>query len=121
VIGDPLGDACDSEDDNDSLGATQTPGPAAVACPGGAVDLWADCVEAYLGTNALDNCTGAPGAGGDAWPPDTNQDGIVASGDVFAIFPFWLTSSARYDLNTDGVISGSDIFLLFTLWLTECN
>ncbi len=113
------GDACDDDDDNDSFNGattlTQTPGVAATACPGGSVPVWADCVESYLGTNPLDNC----GAG--AWPPDINDNGTVSAGDVFDIFPFWLSSSARHDLDASGTVSAGDIFVVFPWWLSTCS
>ncbi|KKL95064.1 hypothetical protein LCGC14_1858370 [marine sediment metagenome] len=123
--GDAEGDACDDDDDNDSFSGstmlTQDPGAAATSCPDGDLPLWADCVESYLGTETGDNCPGSPGPGGDAWPPDIDQNGIVSGGDPFAIFPFWLTASARHDLNADGIVSGGDIFSIFPLWLFACT
>lgn len=64
LIGDGLGDACDSDDDN---------------------DLYSDDIENTIGTNPLDNCYGdgdpfyKPAGmdmitARDAWPPDLNQD-----------------------------------------------
>src|SRR5207247_10531404 len=61
VAGDGQGDACDPDDDNDG---------------------WTDSAEALIGTNALDNCTGAPGSGGDAWPTDLNSDSFSDIADV---------------------------------------
>ena len=119
------GDACDDDDDNDSFNgttrATQTPGAAADTCPGGSVDIWADCVESYLGTDLDDNCNGSPGAGTDAWPPDISGNGTISGGDVFAIFPFWLTSTARYDLDASGRVTGGDVFSIFPWWLASCE
>lgn len=78
-------------------------------------------MESYLGTNMADNCRGAPGTGGDARPPDVDESGTISGGDVFGIFPSWLTASARYDLNADGVVSGGDVFLVFPVWLAACS
>jgi CSLREA domain-containing protein len=65
VGGDGLGDACDSDDDND--GWADAGGPA-----GGSAD------ETYLATAALDNCPNSPpGPGGDAWPLDINMDTVI--------------------------------------------
>jgi len=62
VVGDPEGDACDDDDDNDGFD---------------------DDVETYLPTQALDNCTCGPGPGGDAWPLDINMDCYISVvGDV---------------------------------------
>ncbi len=84
MTGDDLGDACDSDDDNDSASATQDPGGQAATCPTGTLPIWADCLESYLGTTVSDNCAGAPGPGGDAFPPDLNGDGAVNIFDVSA-------------------------------------
>jgi hypothetical protein len=100
IVGDPLGDACDVDDDNDEFD---------------------DDVETYVGTVALDNCVGSPpGPGGDAWPLDVNADTYVTvGGDVL---PYrgrlgatggpppdanWLQ---RLDLNADNFITvGGDV------------
>ena len=47
---------CDDEADNESSAETQDPGAAAPTCP----PVLADCVEVYLGTDIVDNCTGCP-------------------------------------------------------------
>lgn len=121
VSGDSLGDACDDDDDNDSLGLTQNPGPAATQCPEGTIAFWADCIESYLGTNPLDNCTGPPGSGGDAWPPDVDRDRLVSGVDVLNVFAFWLTPTARYDLDASGSVSGVDVLILYVFWLRTCS
>jgi hypothetical protein len=69
--GDALGDACDSDDDNDT---------------------YSDLVEQSLPTNPLDNCYGGPfsappgldpAVANDAWPPDMNGDKqIIATSNV---------------------------------------
>ncbi len=69
-----------------------------------------------------DNCNGAPGAGGDAFPPDLTGNGTVSGADVFAIFPFWLsTAAARYDLDASGTVSAGDVFAVFPWWLISCS
>ena len=123
LLGDSLGDVCDDEDDNESASQTQDPGTAAGTCPPGTLPVWADCVETYLGTVLGDNCKGAPGPGGDAYPPDINVDGSVNMLDVFPMFPFWLGSSptGREDLNADGSVNMLDVFLMFPSWLQTCS
>ena len=91
---DPLGDACDSDDDNDGF---------------------SDAVELAIGTNPLDNCPGAPGPGGDAWPLDNNQSGIASVADVFVYrgrIPHVVdaTHPKRLDLNDSGILNISDVF-----------
>src|SRR5438093_5314450 len=85
VPGDTLGDACDTDDDNDQF---------------------SDVVESSTGTNPLDNCTGAPGTGGDAWPADINQDTFVdVIGDISRVTAEFGKSvppaPARYDIGPD--------------------
>ncbi len=130
VIGDSAGDACDEDDDNESGAETQDPGASGGTCPSGTLPVWADCVETYLGTAIDDNCTGAPGPGGDAFPPDTNTDGNVNMLDVFPMFPVWLQPvqappaidpGRRYDLNADGTLNLMDVFLMFPSWLSSCT
>ncbi len=115
LVGDGLGDACDNERDNDSGAQTQDPGAAAVGCPAGPQAVWADCVEAYLGTDPLLNC------GANAWPPDFNGDKAVNILDVSAMFPFWLGVHARHDLNADGAVNIVDVAKLFPFWLYTCT
>jgi hypothetical protein len=82
VVGDALGDACDADDDNDQF---------------------SDALESSAGTNPLDNCAGAPGTGGDAWPPDINQDTFVdVIGDISQVAGRFGTSvPARFDIAPD--------------------
>ncbi len=100
---------------------TQDPGSEATTCSAGAFPLWADCIETYLGTVIDDNCTGSPGPGGDAWPPDMNVDSDVNMLDVFEMFPFWLGPGIRQDLNADGDVNMLDVFLMFPFWLKSCT
>jgi Tol biopolymer transport system component len=85
VTGDGLGDACDDDDDNDD---------------------WSDQSEVATGTNPLDNCGSGPGSGGDAWPPDINNDGLVdVIGDIVPVASQFGNSvppaPARYDIAPD--------------------
>lgn len=116
------------DSDNDSFdGVTilsQTPGAAASTCPAGAVPMWADCVESYLGTDALDNCSADTIANNepvDALPPDLNDDRTVNVLDVFSMFPFWLGPGVRQDLNADGSVNILDVFKTFPVWLHTCT
>ena len=61
---DTLGDACDTDDDN---------------------DLFTDTIESYLGTDPRDNCSDFQGANkSDAWPLDINKDRqVTVVGDVY--------------------------------------
>ena len=125
VTGDADGDTCDDEDDNESASQTQDPGASAGTCPPGTLPVWADCVETYLGTAIDDNCTGSPGPGGDAWPPDINIDKDVNILDVFPMFGGWLQSvppaAIRHDLNADGTVNILDVFPMFPVWLDTCT
>jgi hypothetical protein len=116
------------DSDNDSFdGVTilsQTPGAAASTCPAGAVPIWADCVESYLGTDPLDNCSADTIANNepvDALPPDLNDDRSVNILDVFSMFPVWLGPGIRQDLNADGSVNILDVFRMFPVWLNTCT
>ena len=82
-------------------------------------DGFTDAVEAYLGTDALDDCPNVVGSH-DAWPLDIDMDrAITVSGDVLnyrgkigcqvATNPECL----RLDLNADGVISVTSDVLMY--------
>lgn len=94
VIYDWLGDACDSDDDNDGF---------------------SDDVETAIGTNPVDNCPGSPGSGGDAWPLDNNVDGVVNVLDVLAykgLTPSTVPPSPkRLDLDNNNVLNTLDVLM----------
>ncbi|MCH7577225.1 MAG: hypothetical protein IH822_05470 [Chloroflexi bacterium] len=103
--GDGLIDACDLDDDNDG---------------------WYDVAEASIGTQPLQACGGA-----NAWPADTDGNGIILGSDVFFITSrFFLTSSSpsftpRADIGNltgprDGIIIGSDVFAVTSRFFTSC-
>jgi hypothetical protein len=124
LVDDALGDACDDEDDNDSGSETQDPGTEATTCPPGTLLAWADCVETYLGTNKLDNCSAdaiADNEPVDALPADTNDDRSVNILDVFKMFPVWNGPGIREDLNADGTVNILDVFKMLPRWLDTCT
>jgi hypothetical protein len=100
--GDGFGDACDSDDDNDS---------------------YSDTVENYLPTNPLDNCYGGPppsptpaaGLPRDAWPPDFNATKALTTADsnfYSELGAGWLADTPvrkRLDLTGDGTVNLSDV------------
>jgi hypothetical protein len=101
VVGDPMGDACDPDDDN---------------------DRFYDSVETYLPTEPLDNCPDNPTD--DAWPLDINNDTTVTVvGDVLNYSarigatgsspsdPNWWR---RLDLNGDDFITVAGDVLLYS-------
>ena len=102
---DGQGNACDPDDDNDG---------------------WYDVAEASIGTLPLQACGGA-----DAWPADTDGNGIILSSDVFFITSrFFLNSSspsylARADIGNltgprDGIILSNDVFAATSRFFTSC-
>jgi len=58
---------------------------------------------------------------GAALPPDIDGSKQVSGGDLFAIFSFWLTSTARYDLDAGRSVSGGDAFNIFPWSLNTCH
>ncbi len=100
---DSLGNACDSDDDNDGYN---------------------DGKEAFLGTDPLDNCPDTLQQ--DAWPPDFNHDGAAGLSDVLGYIPVYLTVAGdghynpRYDLNADGKIGLGDVLTFIPVYLTKC-
>ncbi len=107
IPADGLGDACDDDDDNDGFD---------------------DAVEQFAGTNQFDNCTGAPGTGGDAWPPDFDVNGVVNLLDVLALKPaFGKTDpdpayNVRFDLfDQNGTISLLDVLAIKPFFGKSCS
>lgn len=105
---DGAGDACDDDDDNDTF---------------------ADTVEAYTGTDGLDDCNATAASNDeplDAWPPDFDDDRVVNIVDVLGIKAPFGTSvgdpgySARHDLNADGTIDIIDVLALNPVFNTTC-
>jgi Thrombospondin type 3 repeat len=107
VGGDGQGDACDADDDN---------------------DMWTDSAEATIATNALDNCEGAPGSGGDSWPADVNSDSFSDISDVaFLTANFGAAvppAPARYDIAPDppdGFVDISDVAGMTSFFGQRCS
>jgi hypothetical protein len=104
--GDAAGDACDQDDDNDSLGGRDSSGR----------PYFRDEVEAFVGTDPLDAC--ADGRSDAAWPPDFNNDRKVGLRDVVELCRHLGSReasprySARHDLNADGRIGWQDAQIL---------
>ena len=97
---DALGDACDPDDDNDGF---------------------TDALEQFLGTDLLDNCGIA------AWPPDTDDNGIVNAGDFGLILNSWQLSTGqegyiqRADLDGNGAINAGDFGAILEFWQVSCT
>ena len=97
---------------------TGQPQPLACNSGGLAAPRFNDCIEAFVGTDPLDNCANTPGANDepvDSMPADLNDDQKVSGADrtlmVLAIKAFNASPSVynkRYDLNADNSISGAD-------------
>jgi hypothetical protein len=110
--GDGMGNACDADDDNDSLGKTDS------------VErlYFRDEIEAFVGTDPLDACSDDYSDA--AWPPDFNNDGKVGLRDAVALLVRLGSKdgnwrySARYDLDADGRIGWQDA-LIFARYLGE--
>ncbi len=105
ITGDVLMDPCDPDDDNDQF---------------------RDDIETFLGTNAVDNCPGVPGTGGDAWPPDFNQDRVVDVVDALSLKPLFGSTLGdgkylpRKDLDANGTINIVDVLALKPFFNESC-
>ena len=106
--GDTIPDVIDPDDDDDSLGLTDT-----------SELIFRDAVEFFVGTNQKVGCnaTSAPyDEVDDTWPPDFNDDQIVNIFDVLALAPPVFFSvdgdaaySRRFDLDMNGIINVFDV------------
>ena len=104
--GDGLIDTSDPDDDNDSLGLTDSNG-----------QLWfRDAIEEFVGTDKNVNC------GPNVWPPDFNNDGKVDVLDIVSLASqVGGIYSARYDLNADGEVNAADIDIMPVYYNTSCG
>jgi len=107
IVGDAQGDACDPDDDNDG---------------------WTDSAEATIATNTLDNCPGAPGTGGDAWPADVNSDSFSDISDVALLTSDFGApvppARYRYDIAPDapdGFIDITDVARMTSVFGQRCS
>jgi hypothetical protein len=116
--GDSEGDACDSDDDNDSFGQGLSGG------------FCRDEIELYVGTTPLDPCANTATANDEAddkWPPDFNDDQKVDILDIPLFRPHYHATSlepgydVRFDLNADGSINVLDIPILKAYFNTRCQ
>ncbi|MCH7577215.1 MAG: hypothetical protein IH822_05415 [Chloroflexi bacterium] len=93
-------------------------------------DDWTNLAEFSIGTDPCDACSDVPSD--DAWPADTDANGIILGNDVFFITSrFFLTSSSpsytpRADIGNltgprDGIIIGSDVFAVTSRFFTSCT
>jgi uncharacterized repeat protein (TIGR01451 family) len=112
--GDELGNACDPDDDNDSLGKTDASG----------LLFFRDEIEVFVGTDPLDAC--ADNRLDAAWPPDFDNDNRVGLWDVVAL-AVRLGSRAggprysqRFDLNANGRIDFWDGLILLKYFGKTC-
>ncbi len=111
--GDGLGDACDPDDDNDSLGLGDP--------------LWfRDEIELFVSTDPLNPCADDPiddNEADDKWPPDFSDDQAVNIQDRGRMVSQLLSAvyDQRYDLNADGVLTIQDraIEVLYVLKFQE--
>ena len=117
---DGQGDACDPDDDNDSLG--QTRAQAAGGCPtdGPPLPTFRDCIELFVGTDPLDACadtTTARDEAVDKMPADLNDDRKVNSTDVSMMKQAIKANSQgnydkRFDLDASGRVDSTDLSIL---------
>ncbi|TMG02509.1 MAG: hypothetical protein E6I03_05830 [Chloroflexi bacterium] len=98
---DGIGDACDSDDDNDT---------------------WSDAAEGAIGTNPLLKC------GTNAWPPDVNNDGFSDISDVAALTGVFGSAvppaPARYNIAPDppdGFVDITDVARMVGFFGQTCS
>ena len=116
--GDGISDACDPDDDDDSLGidAAQSGG----GCDSGGVaqPRFRDCIELFVGTDPLDPCANTATADDEAtdkMPADLNDDQVVNVTDrtlMTVVIKNYAGGAgvynARYDLNASGTLNVTD-------------
>jgi putative hemolysin len=160
--GDGIGDACDADDDNDTVPDGEDADPLdEFACQDLDADTCDDCsvlgqpdpcqdgtdsdsdgacdagdpddddddfddsVEAYTGTDPLDNCPDSPAD--DAWPPDINIDTVVDAFDALLFLNAFPSSegdpdyTSRLDFSPDGVIDIFDALIFLAYFPSNCT
>jgi len=118
LAGDSLGDACDPDDDNDSMGYT-----------GGGLYFFRDELDApaKIGTNPLLSCPTQGPPGTDPWPPDFNGSAAINSGDLVLLAQAFnsvgpgLPYRVRRDLSSDNVINSSDLVIFAKYFAMQCS
>ena len=119
LVADGLGDACDPDRDNDSLGLT-----------GAGQLFFRDAREAAIGTDPSLTCPTQGPPGTDPWPPNFNGatgDTVVNPGDMVLLAQVMNSSSptppyvARRDLSADGFINAGDMVIFSKYFITECS
>jgi hypothetical protein len=130
VVGDDLGNSCDTDLDGDGLeNLVEDPCPVSPDCDG---DRFLDGREVYLGTDPLLGCAATGWGTGegqdgvddegppDLWPIDFNDDQKASMQDVIFAFVTTLapdglnqpaTGLERVDMNGDGFINMQDVIL----------
>ena len=113
--GDGAGNACDLDDDNDSLTQirTETGGSCVTT---GAEPAFRDCVELFVGTDSLDRCADTTKANDEAVdkvPGDFNDDRKMNSTDVNLLKNAIKGAyNNRFDLNASGKVDSTDLAIL---------
>jgi len=113
--GDGLTNACDPDDDNDSLGMTDGQGRL----------FFRDEIEVLIGTDPQDACPDSPSD--NAWPPDFDNNGVVNIIDIVLLAQHFPSNqgepkySVRHDLNADHAINILDVVIWAKYFKRACK
>ena len=113
---DGQGDACDLDDDNDSMSLARVESSGGCPTGGTPAPIFRDCIEQFVGTDPLDACADTAAANDevtDKMPADLNDDRRVNASDrVLMIMSMNAYRrgfyNSRFDLNADGVVDRTD-------------